>query len=276
MIEPNLIEINRLFQNNNLDIVIDKFQVMNGTTNGIVMKLEAEKGMKYVLKFDRSYEINLAVKFLEAYHDSQLLPQIVFASPDESYFIYTYLDGTTHFNRGIKKNWLTKLVKELLNEYVIVESGNEGGRIGYARASWKEFNETSIAEARAIIGNVLSDEDYEFVSSQTQKLFNHHDREIQQYLLHGDTGVHNFVYDQCTLIGVIDPSPMIGPIIYDFIYAFCSSPDDINLDTLFTAFDYLEQGRVDKARLIDEVSVQLYCRIGISIMHHPSDLREYL
>lgn len=163
----------------------------------------------------------------------------------------------------------------MLNKYVTYGSENEWGRIGYSRASWKEFNETSIAKARNNIGNVLSTEDFEFVRTQVINLFNDEYRG-KQYLLHGDTGVHNFVFDQSTLIGVIDPSPMIGPIIYDFLYAFCSSPDDINLDTLFTAFDYLEQGEVDKARLIEEVSVQLYCRIGISIQHHPADLPEYL
>jgi hypothetical protein len=68
---------------------------------------------------------------------------------------------------------------------------------------------------------------------------------------------------------------MVGPLIYDFLYAFCSSPDDINIDTLFTAFDFLEQGRVEKSRLIEEVLIQLYCRIGLSIKHHPSDLPEY-
>lgn len=78
------------------------------------------------------------------------------------------------------------------------------------------------------------------------------------------------------MIGVIDPSPMVGPLLYDFIYAFCSSPDDITMETLFGAYAYLEQGTVDKLRLIDEVSIQLYCRIGLSIKHHPGDLPEYL
>ncbi|SES88748.1 phosphotransferase [Paenibacillus sp. NFR01] len=273
--EPNVVNINRLFVENNLDINIVGFQVMSGTTNGLIVKLTSEQGDKYVLKFDPPNEIQLAVRLLEAYQSSDLLPKIIFVAPDESYFVYSYTEGTTHFNRGSKRDWLTKLVIELLNKYTTCDSENKWGRLGYPRASWWEFNETSVEEAKENIGDVLTNEDYEFVRSQMTKLFNT-DYIAKQYLLHGDTGVHNFVFDRSELIGVIDPSPMVGPLLYDFIYAFCSSPDDITKDTLFAAYAFLEQGTVDKLRLIDEVSIQLYCRIGLSIKHHPNDLPEYL
>jgi len=273
--EPNLTEINRLFQHHQLKTEISKFQVMSGTTDGIVLKLESIQGEKMVLKFDRPNEIRIAEQLLTTYRKSELLSKVIYVAPDHSFLIYTYMEGTTHFNRGNKSNWLTKLVKELLNEYTLIEGDGAWGRLGYPRRSWKEFNETSIEQARSHIGNVLTDEDYAFVRKQTEKLFRE-DRSEEKYLLHGDTGVHNFVFDQSTLVGVIDPSPMIGPLIYDFVYAFCSSPDDIRAETLFTAFDSLKQGRMNRSQLIDEVSVQLYCRIGLSILHHPNDLPEYL
>ncbi|MNC56147.1 hypothetical protein D3C75_1057230 [compost metagenome] len=95
-------------------------------------------------------------------------------------------------------------------------------------------------------------------------------------MLHGDTGVHNFVYRGNRLVGVIDPSPMAGPLIYDFTNAFCSSPDDLNLETLFAAFELLKPVTVERSRLIREVIFQLYCRIGICARVHPHDLEEYL
>lgn len=100
--------------------------------------------------------------------------------------------------------------------------------------------------------------------------------QIVSFQSYGDTGVHNFVYNNETLIGVIDPSPMVGPIVYDFLYAFCSSPDDINPDTLFAAADLLEYGNIERTRLIEEALIQLYCRIGLSVRHHPNDLKEYI
>jgi aminoglycoside phosphotransferase (APT) family kinase protein len=96
------------------------------------------------------------------------------------------------------------------------------------------------------------------------------------YLLHGDTGVHNFVFHDRALVGVIDPSPVIGPILYDFLYAFCSSPDDLSAETLLGAYRLLRNKPVDERRLIEEAAVQLYCRIGICLMHHPQDRDAYL
>ncbi|WP_246293862.1 hypothetical protein [Paenibacillus planticolens] len=88
--------------------------------------------------------------------------------------------------------------------------------------------------------------------------------------------MHNFVFYERSLIDVIDPSPMIGPMLYDFTYAFCSSPDDLNLETLMAAFDLLHHEPIERSMLIDEVVFQLYCRIGICIRFHPHDLEDYL
>ena len=94
--------------------------------------------------------------------------------------------------------------------------------------------------------------------------------------MHGDTGVHNFVFRQNQLVGVIDPDPMAGPVIYDFTYAFCSSPDDLEMETLLASFALLKNVRMDTSRLIEEVVFQLYTRIGICKKVHPHDLEEYL
>nr|WP_239587430.1 phosphotransferase [Bacillus pakistanensis] len=42
------------------------------------------------------------------------------------------------------------------------------------------------------------------------------------FLLHGDCGVHNFVFKGGSLSGVIDPTPVLGEPLYDLLYAFCS------------------------------------------------------
>ncbi|AOZ90993.1 hypothetical protein [Paenibacillus crassostreae] len=275
-LEITISEINTLFQLHNIKDQVVQLQRLSGTTNGIVLRLESIQGSKYILKFDYPNQIHLVEQLLNTYKNSVLLPKILFTAQDNSHFLYTFIDGTTHFNRGTKKNWLTILVKELLNKYVEYHDSNIWGRIEYPRQTWKEFNEISIEEAKINIGSILTNDDYKFVKLIASKLFDNELEQGERYLLHGDTGVHNFVFDQFTLIGVIDPSPMVGPLIYDFIYAFCSSPDDINIETLFTAYDYLKVGRIEQSRLIEEVSVQLYCRVGLSVKHHQNDLPEYI
>ncbi|CAI6087317.1 hypothetical protein [Cohnella sp. JJ-181] len=274
--QTNLSHIKHIVQSIGLKEKITNFEQMKGTTTGLVYRLGDDFDFKYILKLEEAIGTSLAMHLLKTYERSILLPKIVYAADDYSHMIYTYIKGTTHFNRGIKKNWLAILVKELFNKYEVYQGDDVWGRLEYPRESWRAFNEISLRNAKNNVANHMSSEDYELVHSLVNKLFRDFDPPVTRYLLHGDTGVHNFVFENCTLVGVIDPSPMAGPIIYDFIYAFCSSPDDIDTDTLFSAFDLMKHGNMDRTRLIEEVAVQLYCRIGLSIRHHPNDLSAYM
>ncbi|CAI8850990.1 conserved hypothetical protein [Bacillus pseudomycoides] len=65
------------------------------------------------------------------------------------------------------------------------------------------------------------------------------------------------------LNGIVDPSPMVGSLFYDFTYAFWSSPNNLDTETLFTAFSQLNDLKVENSRLIEEVIAQVYTRIGV-------------
>ncbi|GIP56710.1 hypothetical protein [Paenibacillus woosongensis] len=275
ILEPTIQDINKLFRLHHIYDEIIEFVRLSGTTSGLVLRLDSIRGEKYILKYDDPFQIQLAAQFLDTYKDSVLLPKNLFASQDSTYIVYNFIEGTTHVNRGKKKDWLRIITQNLLNKYASYQGEDMWGRIGYPWQTWKEFNEISIEEAKINIGNELSIDDYSLVRSTADKLYANDLEQGEKFYLHGDTGVHNFVYHDSTLIGVIDPSPMVGPIVYDFLYAFCSSPDDMNMDTLFTAYNFLEQGRIEKSRLIEETLIQLYCRVGLSIKHHPNDLPEY-
>ncbi|AZK47922.1 phosphotransferase [Paenibacillus lentus] len=275
LLEPTLNEINKLFRLHGMNDEIIRLRRLSGTTDGLVLRVESSKDDKYILKYDSPKQIQLVEQLLSVYKNSILLPNILHSSQDSTYLVYSFIEGTTHVDRGIKKSWLKKLTQDLFNNYIKYQGESMWGRLEYPRQSWKEFNDISIEEARINIGNELSNDDYKLVKSTADHLFANDLEQGERFLLHGDTGVHNFVYHDSTLVGVIDPSPMVGPIIYDFIYAFCSSPDDLNKETLIAAYESLEQGRVNKSRLIAETLIQLYCRIGLSIKHHPSDFTEY-
>lgn len=245
---------------------------MNGTTDGLVYTLAVNEEPKYVLKLDSPENISLVESLHLTYRDSPLLPRLHYTDPAKTFIVYSYIPGTTHYHCGSKINWLSLLVKELLNHYIIYEQTDKWGRLVHQRDSWREFNERSVEGARGNLGDLLPAEDYYKVKTLIESTF----RVNERYLLHGDTGVHNFVFHDSTLTGVIDPSPIAGPVIYDFTYAFCSSPDDLNLETLFAAFELLNHQTIDKSRLIEEVTLQLYCRIGICAKVHPHDLESYL
>lgn len=260
---------NRNIINNNNPMV----EKMSGTTEGLVFLLIDSKA-SYVLKKDYEAEVNLVNRFLNLYKNIELLPNVLYSDFDNHYYVYSYIKGTTHFNRGLKENWLNELVTGLFNHYISYDD-DFWGRFEVPRQSWHEFNKTSIDEARTNVDGILSENDYHLINTIVKEL-QYKVVEEDRYLLHGDTGVHNFVFNRNSIAGVIDPSPMVGPILYDFIYAFCSSPDDLNIETLLKCYNLLQHNALDQKTLILELIIQLYCRIGISVRHHPQDLPEYL
>lgn len=165
-----------------------------------------------------------------------MLPELLYVDGKKEFIVYTFISGETHFNRGSKVKWMARLTKELFNHYKKVDQDIPWGRVnGTKRKSWSEFNQISLESAKANIGDLLSSEDHKRVASVVNNLSSYHIHE-EKYYLHGDTGVHNFVFSANVIKGVIDPSPLIGTRIYDFTYAFCSSPDSLDLNTLLTSF----------------------------------------
>lgn len=248
---------------------------MNGTTEGQVYTLAVDDNPKYVFKLDSSHHIYMVEQLHQTYKNNTLLPKLLYTDPAKKFIVYFYTAGQTHINRGSKINWLTLLINELLNHYKIYQlTDNWGFWLEDPCQTWRDFIHRGVEYARINVGNFLPVEDYYLVESFVENISTGEGHE--RYLLHGDCGVHNFVYDQKVLKGVIDPSPIVGPVLYDYIYAFCSSPDDLNLETLMSTISLLKHVSIDRTRLVEEVIIQLYCRIGMCLKHHPHDLADYL
>ncbi|MET3656951.1 phosphotransferase [Sporosarcina psychrophila] len=251
-------------------------KMKSGTTDGLVYSVSENNVPKYVLKLDHPKQINFASRFFHTYQNVRLLPKLYYTDPEKKFILYAYIEGTTHSNRGSKIEWMTLLVNELFNHYVKYDQNASWGRLdGIPQQTWYDFNRSSLESARTNIRDLLPNEDYFKVESIVERIASVEKQETK-YLLHGDTGVHNLVFQNNTLSGIIDPSPMVGPIIYDFTYAFCSSSDDLNIETLLSTFSLLKQVPIEETRLIEEVIFQLYTRIGICIRVHPHDLEGYL
>ncbi|RSD28983.1 hypothetical protein [Mesobacillus subterraneus] len=262
-----------LLENNGLE-----FKAMKGgTTNGLLYTLFLENNPAYVVKIDRPSIISATEDFLLAYQDIPLLPNVIYTAVNKEYIVYSYIAGETHFNRCSKLEWMAQITEGLFNRYKKVDQEIPWGRIiGTERISWAEFNRISLESAKESIGDILPSEDHRRVGMTVDSLKKYHDKE-EKYYLHGDTGVHNFVYSANELKGVIDPSPLIGPKIYDFTYAFCSSPDGLDISTLMNSFSLWKGSTsISRERLMHEVVFQLYTRIGVCNKVHPHDLNEYM
>jgi fructosamine-3-kinase len=264
--------IKELIFNNIIHNQPTEYKQLNGGTVSELYLLNID-GEKYVVKSNEPQIIESEATFLIYYKESNLLPKLLFVEQSYKYIVYSFINGSTNYVRKNKKEMLKTLVQGLLNNYKSASNDVGWGWADQSTESWQSFLINEILEANKIIESRLDNEDYNFVLNLVKK--NSTDR--KPFLLHGDCGVHNFIFNDGQLCGVIDPTPVIGDPIYDLIYAFCSSPDDMTKETIDSAVSHL---MIKKEKnipfLYEEVIIGLYLRLGSCIKHHPHDFEEYL
>lgn len=214
--------------------------------------------------------------FLDFYKKLNLLPNLLFVEQSYNYIVYSFISGTTNFTVKNKQEMLKTLVDEVINNYKTVPKDIGFGYTDELTDSWESFLLNEIIEINKLLKPHLAGDEYNFVLNVLENLKNQ-DTEREKYLLHGDCGVHNFIYNDGELRGVIDPTPIIGYPLYDLIYAFCSSPNDLTKETIDSAVSHLViKGEKNTSTLYDEVIIGLYLRLGACIKHHPYDFEKYL
>jgi hypothetical protein len=237
--------------------------------------LHSSDGTKYVVKLNEPQVIKSEVDFLNYYQELILLPNLLFVEQSYNYIVYSFITGSTNFARRNKQEMLKVLVQGLINNYKTVPLVG-WGYTDELTDSWQGFLLNKIIEVNKILKSHLGRDEYNFVLNVFENL-RKNDIERDPFLLHGDCGVHNFIFNDGQLSGVIDPTPVIGDPLYDLIYAFCSSPDDLTKEIIDLAVSYLMiNGEKNNSILYKKVIVGLYLKLGTCIKHHPNDFEEYL
>lgn len=214
----------------------------SGTSNykrlsgGTVSELFLLDGSQLVVKINKPDVVKSEAAFLDFYSELNLLPKLIFLDSSYQYLVYSFISGSTEYPRKKKKEILINLVQELINYYKIVPSSIGWGWADETTDSWESFLLKEVIEAYKTLEPHMGKEEFNFVV-ELVKSPNRIRKE--QYLLHGDCGIHNFIFENQKLIGVIDPTSVVGDPLYDLIYAFCSSPDDLTLETIQPAVNFL-------------------------------------
>lgn len=245
-------------------------KALNGGTTSTIYLLDEQ----YVIKLNESDVIREEAYFLQFYKKDELFPKLLYKEPLNRYIVYSFLEGTTSCKLGHKRSVLSKLVKEVINKYEVAAEVDGWGWKESPVQSWNEFLTTNVMEAHENVRRYISEEEYRTVF----KLANSPSRGTginQPFLLHGDLGFHNFIFQGNKLHGVIDPLPVLGDPIYDLIYAFCSTPEDLTKETIDYAMKQCVFYKKDRD-LYEEIVIGLYLRIDTCLRHHPKDLEDYL
>ncbi|MEC3317400.1 aminoglycoside phosphotransferase family protein [Bacillus thuringiensis] len=242
-------------------------KALNGGTTSTVYLLDEQ----YVVKLNESDVIHEEAYFLQFYKKDELFPKLLYKEPLNRYIVYSFLEGTTSCKLGHKRSVLCKLVKEVINKYEVATEVDGWGWKENLLQSWSEFLTTNVIEAHENVRRYISEEEYRTVLNLANR-----DAGINQpFLLHGDLGFHNFIFKENKLHGVIDPLPVLGDPIYDLIYAFCSTPENLTKETINYAMKQCVFHKKD-CDLYEEIVIGLYLRIDTCLRHHPKDLEDYL
>ncbi|GCF70329.1 aminoglycoside phosphotransferase [Bacillus cereus] len=242
-------------------------KVLNGGTTSTVYLLDE----KYVVKLNEAEVIREEAHFLSFYERNTLFANLLYKEPLHTYIVYSFLEGSTSCGRGQKRITLSTLVKEVINKYEIVSRIDGWGWKESPVQSWSAFLTKNVVEAHKNVRPYISEEEYRKVL----KLANRDAGINQPFLLHGDLGFHNFIFQGNELHGVIDPLPVLGDPIYDLIYAFCSTPEDVTKETIDYAMKQCVFHKKERD-LYEEIVIGLYLRIDTCLRHHPKDLEDYL
>jgi hypothetical protein len=226
---------------------------------------------RYVIKKNEPQVLEAEASFLKQYSNINFFPKLEYQHKLNYYIVYSFIEGDTVYRRKNKCEILVSLVQNVINQYKLAPLASDWGWADEPSKSWHEFLLQRAINAKGFLQNYLKEEDSELVYS----LINRKEKGIdeQPYMLHGDCGAHNFIFTEGSLTGVIDPTPVTGPRIYDLIYAFCSTPDDLMKETIEHAANVLlgETKNLEK-----DVLIILYLRMATCIKYHPDDFPEYL
>ncbi|MCP9278753.1 phosphotransferase [Bacillus wiedmannii] len=242
-------------------------KALNGGTTSTVYLLDE----KYVVKLNEAEVIREEANFLSFYEGNTLFSKLLFKEPLHTYFVYSFLEGNTSCKQGYKRSTLLTLVKEVINKYKMFPEAEVWGWKESPVQSWNEFLTANVMEAYENVRCYISEEEYRTVL----KLANREAGVNQPFLLHGDFGFHNFIFRENRLHGVIDPLPVLGNPLYDLIYAFCSTPEDLTKETIDYAMKQCVFHKKERD-LYEEIVIGLYLRIDTCLRHHPKDLEDYL
>src|SRR5690606_27386382 len=86
--------------------------------------------------------------------------------------------------------------------------------------SWQEFLQVLIRDCKSYLKGILLKEHFDLIENSINTLQNY---PFEKKLLHGDLRLENFIFENGTLTGIIDPYPMVGDSLYDKIYFLFST-----------------------------------------------------
>ena len=220
---------------------------------------------KYVVKQNKPELIKSEVLFAELTKSPNLLT-VEYADAEYRYIVYNYVPGEVMHIVDDFEDFLSN-IKEIIKSYADY-TGEEWGTVCEPSTSWIEFLKNEAQYASLILGDSI-----DFLPQVYSAISVLENYTFDKKLLHGDFGTHNFIKVDGKFSAAIDPFPIAGDPLYDFMFALVSNATllpRIPLDYVYTLTDE------PKEKVKAMHTVVLYLRLSACLRHHKQDFDAYI
>lgn len=222
---------------------------------------------KYFVKF----KDELSVKEEKMYfgkNNKPYSPKLYSSNIKEKYLIYELLDAKDFDNEELIPDLLEKAFS--YSKKLIKTKKKGYGYYGIENNSWIDFLNQEVDVSKDYLKNYLDELDFKIVDKSLN--------EIKEYsftkkILHGDFGLHNVMISSDRDIYFIDPEPVLGDWIYDYIF-FCFS--DVLTIRKITFDEIVNKINEDKNKVKAMMVIVLFNRLRRMLKYSSEDYEEYL
>lgn len=246
-----------------LDIPINSLKYFrDGTDSRIILLNE-----KYILKQNNPALLKSESEFSKAYENNKKLQQVILTDDEFKYIVYEFMPGDVmHVVDNVEE--LIFNIKELTSKFIDYTTAGIFGYVHKPSSSWIEFLKSKVHEA-----SLTLPDSFDFLPRVYDSITILEKYPFTPKLIHGDFGTHNFIKKHGDFVGAIDPIPMVGDPLYDFIFACLSNLDIVShLSLEFLINKTGEPEEKIKAML----TVLLFCRMSTCLRHHKEDFDGYV
>lgn len=247
----------------------EKFLCYRKMTNGVHSKVYLLNN-RYIIKFNNQITIKGEKNFFENNINRYNEKILFYDNNNNEYIVYNYID-----NDNIEKEKVNiKKLKNNIKEYIFSYKKCDWNGYGYLfeeKKSWSEFFKSEMLSRKNNAFEVLNKSEYDKVEEAIDILDKY---PIDKVILHGDLGIHNLLFKNNNLVGIIDPQPIAGDRIYDYIFFIFSDLIFCKDMTMSQLYDELQEEPAKKINAL--VILILFDRIIRCVRHKLDNIDEYL
>lgn len=198
--------------------------------------------------------------FLNEYKENSLIENIIKYDKEELYSVYEYVRG----NAKYKLEDIEKMLNQIINLTKTYKKIciNGYGEVINTDKTWYDFLKKEVEQKKRYIN--LDSEKIKKVRDSLEIIKKY---KIDKKMIHGDLGIYNVIYNNGTIIKIIDPRTIIGDPIYDILFFVFSSSKVVNSININNLIERIEEP-IDKIKAM--MYIVLYNRISIQTKHNKS------